>query len=156
MFLEKEFISKGVSGSRVDLEEIQYATDMETDIGTDSLQEVDVLENEGETDIQPPPVRRSDRERHAPEIYGLNISKGDDACNGSDEPISYQEAMEGPEAAKWQEAMDSEIQSMLDNQVWTLIDHTPGVKLVGCKWVCTCHTPTDGGIRRGVTIVHRT
>ena len=62
VFLEKEFISKGVSGSHVDLEEIQDATDMETDIGTDSLQEVDVPENEGETDIQPLPVHRSDRE----------------------------------------------------------------------------------------------
>ena len=51
VFLEKEFISKGVSGSRVDLEEIQDATDMETDLGTDSLQEVDVPANEGETDI---------------------------------------------------------------------------------------------------------
>ena len=51
--------------------------------------------------------------------------------------------MASPEAAKWQEAMDSKIQSMKDNQVWTLIDHTPGVKLVGCKWVFKKKTEMD-------------
>ena len=32
---------------------------------------------------------------------------------------------------------------MHDNQVWTLIDHTPGVKLVGCKWVFKKKTDMD-------------
>ena len=82
---------------------------METDIGTGSLQEVDAPFIEEEADNEPPPVRRSDRERHIPERYGFNISEGNDAHIYSDEPISYQEAMAGPEAAKWQEAMDSEI-----------------------------------------------
>ena len=88
----------------------------------------------------------SDRERHTPERYGLNISKGDEACNGTDEPISYQEVMASPEAAQWREAMDTEIQSMKDNQVWTLIDHTAGVKLIGCKWVFKKKTDMDGNV----------
>ena len=54
--------------------------------------------------------------------------------------------MTGPESAEWLEAMDSEIQSMKDNQVWTLIDHTPGVKLVGCKWVIKKNTKMDGNV----------
>ena len=54
--------------------------------------------------------------------------------------------MAGPEAAKWQEAIDNEIQSMKDNQVWTLIDHTPGVKLVGCKWVFKKKTDMDENV----------
>ena len=37
-------------------------------------------------------------------------------------PTNYKEAMAGSEATKWKEAMDSEIQSMYDNQVWTLVD----------------------------------
>ena len=41
VFLEKDLISKGISGSRIDLEEIQDSTDMETSNDTDSLQEVD-------------------------------------------------------------------------------------------------------------------
>ena len=39
-----------------------------------------------------------------------------------DEPATYKEAMEGPESEKWLEAMKSEIGSMYENQVWTLVD----------------------------------
>ena len=40
--------------------------------------------------------------------------------------------MAGPEAAKWEEAMENEIKSMYDNQVWDLVDNVPGHKIVGC------------------------
>jgi hypothetical protein len=145
-FLERNIMSKEVSGSTIDLEEIQEPTDMETDIGPSYLPEVDEPVVEDEADIQPPPVRRSDRERRAPHRLDLNISKGGEVQIDSDEPISYQEAMAGPESAKWQEAMDSEIQSMHDNQVWSLVDHTPGIKTVGCKWVFKKKTDMDGNV----------
>ena len=35
---------------------------------------------------------------------------------------------------------------MHGNQVWTLIDHTPGVKLVVCKWVFKKKTDMDGNV----------
>ena len=54
--------------------------------------------------------------------------------------------MAGLEAAQRLEAMETDIQSMHDNQVWTLIDHTPGVKLVGCKWVFKKKTDMDGNV----------
>ena len=50
--------------------------------------------------------------RHAPERYNLLISDGDDTQVDLDEPTNYREAMTGPEAAKWKEAMESEMQSM--------------------------------------------
>ena len=49
------------------------------------------------------------------------------------EPTSYQEAMSSPDSEKWLEAMKSEMQSMYDNQVWTLIDPPEGLKIIGCK-----------------------
>jgi len=63
-----------------------------------------------------------------------------------DEPNSYMEAMAGPEAAKWKEAMDSEIQSMYDNQVWNLVENVPGRKTVGCKWIFKKKTDMDGNV----------
>ena len=54
--------------------------------------------------------------------------------------------MTGPEAAKWKEAMEREIQSMYDNQVWKLVDHTPGHKTVGCKWIFKKKTDMDGNV----------
>ena len=41
----------------------------------------------------------------------------DDVLDIGDAPLNYKEAMASPEAAKWKEAMESEIQSMYDNQV---------------------------------------
>ena len=38
------------------------------------------------------------------------------------EPTTNQEAIENQESKKWLGAMDSEMQSMYDNQVWTLVD----------------------------------
>nr|GEV89923.1 retrotransposon protein, putative, Ty1-copia subclass [Tanacetum cinerariifolium] len=51
------------------------------------------------------------------------------------EPANYKEAMASPEAAKWKEAIKREIRSMYDNQVWNLVETTPGLKTVGCKWI---------------------
>ncbi|GJS52040.1 retrotransposon protein, putative, ty1-copia subclass [Tanacetum coccineum] len=54
--------------------------------------------------------------------------------------------MASPEAAKWKEAMKSEIQSMYDNQVWNLVDTTPSLKTVGCKWIFKKKTNMDGKV----------
>ena len=39
-----------------------------------------------------------------------------------DEPTNYEEAMMSPDSDKWLEAMKSEMGSMYENKVWTLVD----------------------------------
>ena len=39
-----------------------------------------------------------------------------------DEPTNYEEAMMSLDSAKWLEAMKSEMGSMYENKVWTLVD----------------------------------
>ena len=39
-----------------------------------------------------------------------------------DEPTNYEEAMMSPDSAKWLKAMKSEMVSMYENKVWTLVD----------------------------------
>jgi hypothetical protein len=51
----------------------------------------------------------------------------------NDEPMTYTEAMMGPNSEKWLVAMESEIQSLHDNQVWNLVDSIDGVRPIGCK-----------------------
>ena len=63
-----------------------------------------------------------------------------------DEPASYQEAIYSPDSDRWLEAMKSEMQSMHDNQVWTLIDPPNGLKTIGCKWVFKKTTDMDGNV----------
>ena len=64
--------------------------------------------------------RRSTRAHSALEWYGdpvLEVMLLD-----HDEPTNYEEAMMSPDSDKWLEAMKSEIGSMYENKVWTLVD----------------------------------
>ena len=91
--------------------------------------------------------RRSDRARLQPQRYGFLISHSRDVLLiEHNEPTTYQEAIVGPNSEKWLNAMKSEMQSMYDNQVWTLVDPPEGVKTVGCKWVFKEKTDMDGNV----------
>ena len=39
------------------------------------------------------------------------------------------------DTSRWREAMETEIDSMQLNQVWTLVDRPEGIKPIGCKWI---------------------
>ena len=64
--------------------------------------------------------RRSTRVRSAPEWYGNPVLEV--MLLDHDEPTNYEEAMVSPDSAKWLEAMKSEMGSMYENKVWTLVD----------------------------------
>ena len=57
--------------------------------------------------------------RSAPECYGNPILQV--MLLDHDEPTNYEEA-KSPDSAKWLEAIKSEIGSMYENKVWTLVD----------------------------------
>ena len=77
----------------------------------------DDYETSDQVTIEP---RRSIRVRSAPEWYGNHVLEV--MLLDHDEPMNYEEAMVSPDSAKWLEAMKSEMGSMYENKVWTLID----------------------------------
>ena len=64
--------------------------------------------------------RRSSRVWSAPEWYSNPVLEV--LLLDHDETANYKEAMMSPDSAKWLEAMKSEIGSMYENKVWTLVD----------------------------------
>ena len=64
--------------------------------------------------------RRSTRVRSAPDWYSNPILEVMLLDHG--EPMNYEETMMSPDSAKWLEAMKSEMGSMYENKVWTLVD----------------------------------
>ena len=52
-----------------------------------------------------------------------------------DEPTNYEEAMMSPDSAKWFEAMKSEMRSMYENKVWTLVDLPDDRKANEYRWI---------------------
>ena len=63
-----------------------------------------------------------------------------------DEPTNYEEAMMSPDSAKWLEAMKSEIGSMYENKVWTLVDLPEDRQAIDNKWIFKRKTDTDSSV----------
>ncbi|GJX89824.1 retrotransposon protein, putative, ty1-copia subclass [Tanacetum coccineum] len=141
-FFEKRLISQEISGRAVDLEEIQEEEDTTpSEITSNIPQEVEGFEPPQEEVI---PIRRSERTHRAPNRLCLNVEVEEHSLGDLNEPTSYKAAMLDSESNKWIDAMNAEIQSMMDNMVWVLVDLPPGCKTVGSKWLFKKKTDMDG------------
>ena len=83
-------------------------------------------------DVSEPVLRTLQRVRQRPNYYleGASI-----ATSSIEEPSSVQEAVNSPNKAKWEQAMESEMRSLKENDVWELVNLPENRKVVGSKWV---------------------
>ena len=93
---------------------------------------------------KPCELRRSTRTRSAPEWYGNPILEF--MLLDHDEPTNYEEAMMSPNSAKWLEAMKSEIGSMYETKVWTLVDLPNDRQAIENKWIVKKKIDADGSV----------
>ena len=63
-----------------------------------------------------------------------------------DEPTNYEEAMVSLDSAKWLEAMKSEMGSMYENKVWTLVDLPDDWRAIENKWISKKMNNADGNV----------
>nr|GFD18716.1 putative retrotransposon protein [Tanacetum cinerariifolium] len=61
-----------------------------------------------------------------------------------DELANYKAALLDPESKKWLDAMNVEMQSMKDNDVWVLVELPPNARTVETKWLFKKKTDMDG------------
>ncbi|GJT50725.1 putative RNA-directed DNA polymerase [Tanacetum coccineum] len=61
----------------------------------------------------------------------LNVEVDEHSIGDLNEPTSYKAAMLDPESGKWIDAINAEMQSMIDNMVWVLVNLPPNCKTVG-------------------------
>ncbi|GJY83064.1 retrotransposon protein, putative, ty1-copia subclass [Tanacetum coccineum] len=112
-FFEKRLISQEISGRVVELEEIQEEEDTTPSKITSNIpQEVEGFEPPQAEVI---PIRRSERTHRAPNHLCLNVEVEEHSLGDLNEPTSYKVAMLDSESNKWIDAMNEEIQSMMDN-----------------------------------------
>ena len=137
-FLEKEFILEMASGSQIELDEVrepQSRKEKEVEqelIPHDDAVELTTQDTQGDS--------RSSRIRHPPQRYD------DVFIINNDEPTTYNEVLLDKDSKKWLQAMNSEMDSMCENEVWTLVDPPIGTKPIGCKWVFKKKTDMDGKV----------
>ena len=89
-------------------------------------------------------LRRSTRICSTPEWYGNPILKV--MLLDHVEPTNYEEAMMSPDSAKWLEAIKSEMGSMYENKVWTLVDLPDDRQAILNKWIFKRKTDTDSSV----------
>nr|GEV13554.1 hypothetical protein [Tanacetum cinerariifolium] len=140
-FFEKNLITQEISGRAGDLEKIQDEDTSPSEITSEIPMEVEGFEPPQEEVI---PIRRSERTHRAPDRLCLNVKVKEHSIGDLNEPASYKDAMLDSESNKWIDAMNTEIQSMIDNMVWVLVDLPPGCKTVGSKWIFKKNTDMDG------------
>ena len=150
--LEKEFLSKEVSGRKVELDEVtvpapllESSSSQKPVSATPTPISEEVNDDDhGTSDQVISEPRRSTRVRSAPEWYGNPILEV--MLLDHDEPTNYEEAMMSPDSAKWLEAMKSEMGSMYENKVWTLVDLPNDRQAIENKWIFKRKTDADSSV----------
>ncbi|GJV84907.1 retrotransposon protein, putative, ty1-copia subclass [Tanacetum coccineum] len=122
-FFKNSLITQEASGSLEDLEIIHDEDTYPSENTSLHHDEDDQEINEPESDIIP--VRRSTRTRHAPDRICLYVNAEEHELRDLNEPANYKAALLNPESDKWLAAMNVEMQSIKDNQVWDLVDLPP-------------------------------
>ena len=62
------------------------------------------------------------------------------------DPLTFKEAMKSNDYAFWKEAVNDEMDSIMGNKTWKLVDLPPGSKPIGCKWIFKKKMKVDGTI----------
>ena len=126
--------------------------------------EEDAVQEEEEPDNRPLAVRRPRHNVKPLKWWKLReptpaISDSDDEpddedddeqayASGEVEPQTYGQAVKGPDAMKWKEAMKEEYNAHLANGTWTIVKLPPGQMVVPSKWVYRIKHKADGSVER--------
>ncbi|KAK4394115.1 Retrovirus-related Pol polyprotein from transposon TNT 1-94 [Sesamum angolense] len=85
--------------------------------------------------------RRSKRARIVKD-FGSNFV----TYNINDDPVTFKDAMASSEAKQWKEAVKSEMDSIVSNGTWVLVDLPPGYTTIGCEWIFKKKLKPDGSV----------
>ena len=148
-FIENKFINDSTN-------ELEPVVRSSNDIGPSTKR------NESETSLEP---RRSQRESKkksfGPDFISFQalsfLVEGDrnKVLNKipillnleEEDPQTFGEAMSSRDASFWREAVNDEMDSIMSNQTWVLVDLPKASKPISCKWVFKRKYNTDGSIQ---------
>ncbi|GJZ78371.1 retrotransposon protein, putative, ty1-copia subclass [Tanacetum coccineum] len=132
------------SGSYEDLEEVQVE-DTHPSKNISKHHDEDEHENvEPQSDVIP--IRRSKMTHRAPDRLCLYVDVEEHELGEHGEPTNYKVVLSYPECDKWLEAINAKMQSMKDNEVWSLVDLPPNAKSVESKWLFKKKTDKNGNV----------
>ena len=65
-----------------------------------------------------------------------------------DDPRSYKKDMTSSDAPLWKEAINSEIESIMHNHTWEIVDLPHGAKTISGKWIFKRKLKSNGSIEK--------
>ena len=65
-----------------------------------------------------------------------------------DAPATYRDAVRGANGKAWREACVEELQSLIDNKVYRMVDRPKHKKVIGVRWVLRVKVQYDGEVER--------
>ena len=110
-----------------------------------TVHERDEESNETNDTVPEPSVRRSTRNKQQPDRYSHHVSI---ASSEEHDPSSVAEAKSASDAPEWEKAMEKEMNSLISNDVWELVECPPDRRIVGSKWIFKRKIDEDGAIER--------
>ena len=100
---------------------------------------------------EPMSLRRSTRERRSAisDDYVVFLQEHEVGIGVvEDDPINFRQAIESSNSQKWIDAMNEEMKSMKDNDVWDFVPLLEGAKPIGCKWIFKTKKNSKGNVER--------
>ena len=96
------------------------------------------LQTQENIELEPWRSKRARVEKDfGPDYYVFNLEEN---------PPNLKEALASPDAIFWKEAVNDEMESLISNRTWKLVDLPSGCKTIGCKWVLRKKLKLDGSI----------
>ena len=139
----------------VTFNEIDFGLATHREVKPQNTVDVDI----NEVNVPEAEHQRPQRHRQPPVRYGLDeyadIATMQDcvhhvaynACQIM-EPKSLEEALTTDHAKQWQAAADSEYESLMKNETWTLVESPSGRKPIGYMWAFKVKYGNDGNVER--------
>ncbi|GJU14533.1 retrotransposon protein, putative, ty1-copia subclass [Tanacetum coccineum] len=100
--------------------------------------------DESQSDINP--ICKSFRTRRAPDRICLYVDAEEHELGDLGDPANYKATLLDHESSKWLNAINVQMKSMKDNEVWDLVDLPPDGKIISSKWLFKKKTDMDGAI----------
>ena len=123
----------------------------DADPNQNNIQEPPVPEEQTLPPPEPTPLRRSTRDMISAlsDDYIVFLQEHEfDIGAVEDAPINFRQALESSKSQEWIDAMNEEIKSMKDNDVWDLVPLPENVKPIGCKWIFKTKRDSKGDVER--------
>src|SRR6266576_1617573 len=95
--------------------------------------------------------RRSERQRKAPDWlkdYELNSAVLNAEKFLNETPSTYNEIFGRPDQFQWELAIKDELNSLIKNNTWEIVETPNNVNIVDCKWVFCIKRNAVGNIER--------